>query len=141
MEISIQVIFEIVFSCAEASQAQALYLGFLEQNIDFGKLFSDFAREDHSCEEEIKALISLGRAYHSYSDSLSPAHTGFQPWWGPLDGWADMGPFGYAGFVSVHHDRETMAVYLQQQASVVTSVKSEFSSDLSYILRSPASTK
>src|SRR5208283_3069455 len=107
---------------------------FMLSNRKLGMIESDKARLSGSCRELRKALRSLGEAYHSFSDSLSPAHAGFQPWWGPINGVLAMGFTGYFQFVEAHEKKETQAVYRGRQASVVGAVSGEFGGDLSYIL-------
>jgi RHS repeat-associated protein len=117
------------------AQAQSQYDIFLLTNIKMAFVESDLARESGNCKTLRKALVFLGRAYHSYSDSLSPAHHGFQPWWGPIDGVMDMGPLGYWHFVQEHESKETMSVYETNSPAIVSSVGGEFDSDLSYVLK------
>jgi RHS repeat-associated protein len=58
-----------------------------------------------------QAVINIGEAAHPVEDDTSPPHSGFQVWFGPLDGISLLGVDGYAAFVAVHHERETKAVY------------------------------
>ncbi|MCO5053173.1 MAG: hypothetical protein M9920_12820 [Verrucomicrobiae bacterium] len=47
----------------------------------------DIALINLLCAEGLRVHVCgsprLGMAYHAYSDSLSPSHTGFQTWYGP----------------------------------------------------------
>jgi RHS repeat-associated protein len=118
--------------------AQALYTQFLNNNVSGAMKLADSARQSASCKGITSALVFLGKAYHSYSDSLSPAHAGFQPWWGPVDGPRLLGPINYYNFVETHESRETMAVYMRNSASAVNSVRGEFGGDLKSILAPPS---
>lgn len=113
---------------------------FLKINLASAKTLSDAARESGVCSTLDEALRFLGRAYHSYSDSLSPAHGGFQPWWGPIDGVEHFGPLWYSVFVRKHHNKETMAVYMANplHSNTVASVRTEFGGYLTQILAQPA---
>ena len=116
--------------------ARALYTKFLNEHNDLAKGLSDIARlSADGCSILRKALVELGSAYHSYSDSLSPAHEGFQPWWGPIDGINDMGLWNYEDFVSNHEQRETFQVYESKyKSSAIKAVRAAFDADLKYIL-------
>lgn len=124
------------------AQAQSKYIQFINDNIQQALLKSKQAgkRRSHSaesCQLLKQAVFSLGRAYHSYSDSLSPAHTGFQPWYG-LDG--GVGPelldgFGaWSVYLQMHHEKETMDKYIDMKGPVVESVRGRFQDALERIL-------
>ena len=61
------------------------------------------------------ALYEFGQALHTITDMTSPAHEGFQIWYGPpyptgnpvLDAYQ---AGYYAGYVKWHHDQETLGV-------------------------------
>jgi hypothetical protein len=81
-------------------------------------------------------LRALGMAYHSFSDNLSPAHSGFQPWWGPVDGINDFGGLeNYMTFVFVHEYKEDEVVYRSKQSEVISAVNRKFKLLLNFILR------
>jgi RHS repeat-associated protein len=116
--------------------AEAQYNQFIAHNLVQAVSWAGYARENGRCYLEEWALSSLGRAYHSFSDSLSPAHRGFQPWWGPIDGSLDFdGPFSYLEFVLEHEYKETDAVYAGMKAPVVAAVDKKFRAFLNFILR------
>jgi len=77
----------------------------------------------------------VGKAYHAYSDSLSPTHSGFQIWYGPVDGVNMLGAVGYARFLKAHRDGETMGVYNGMKALVVDSVKVQFQGIIDELLK------
>jgi hypothetical protein len=119
-----------------ASGAQALYNRFLAHNLVQAVGWASYAKENGRCYLLEWSLNSLGRAYHSFSDSLSPAHSGFQPWWGPYDGWIGWGGWpSYWAFVQAHEAKETPAVYASQKAAVVAAVDKKFKAFLDYILK------
>ena len=98
-------------------------------------LWAIFARQGGECYRMEWAIKSLGRAYHSFSDSLSPAHSGFQPWWGPYDGWIGWGGFpSYWAFVEAHKAKENDAAYAIMSPTVVSAVNNKFKTFLDFIL-------
>ena len=107
--------------------AEGLYKQFMKQNERNALAYYDLYRETGRCYFLEWAFYWLGKAYHSYSDSLSPAHAGFQPWWGPIDGTIDFGgPGYYAFFVIVHHDRETIDYYNAHKPEILASVRDRY---------------
>lgn len=81
------------------------------------------------------AVRELGMAYHAYSDSLSPSHTGFQTWYGPWEGYLVFGASGYWNYVQQHEAGETMQVYQGMRDSVKGSVNGQFQGTLDEILK------
>jgi hypothetical protein len=119
------------------SEAEAKYHAFLAESIQRAKERSDQARlkQNIACALLQVSIRELGRAYHAYSDSLSPAHKGFQPWYGPLDGTLQMDPAWWFEFAQKHHSLETMSVFKGMAETAVNSVREKFQSDLDYILQ------
>jgi hypothetical protein len=73
---------------------------------------------------------------YAYSDSLSPSHEGFQPWWGPLDGfWHFNGYRGYSFYVWEHGEHENMQAYNSMAREVDSAIKAQFDSVLTEILK------
>lgn len=68
-------------------EAEMLYRQFVNKNIQDALHFHNQARRtrDRWCYWMPRSLIALGKAYHAISDGFSPAHEGFQSWWGPGD--------------------------------------------------------
>jgi hypothetical protein len=116
-------------------EAGALYAKFITENLFQAVALADYAKQNGRCHLEEWALIRLGRAYHSVSDSLSPAHAGFQPWWGPFEWWPDFSFEGYVAFLEEHEGQETMAVYQSQRTAVVSALDKRFRLFLDWILR------
>lgn len=122
------------------AQARALYNQFLNDHIQRAKDAAAKARTRRSgagwdCAFMHAAIRELGMAFHAYSDSLSPSHSGFQTWWGPIDGVKAFGAAGYAAYVKAHGDGETMQIYLGMWSSVVGSVKGQFQGTLDEVLK------
>jgi hypothetical protein len=112
-----------------------LFYQFINNNVQQGRALADQARQTSSCSQMKKAVVALGRAFHSWSDSQSPAHAGFQPWWGPVAGPLQMGVSGYSQYIHDHAQQETLPVYQGMSSSVVTSVDYYLKGDLDYILK------
>jgi hypothetical protein len=73
---------------------------------------------------------------HAYSDSWSPAHGGFQVWYGPIEGSYAWGNFGaYYGFVQAHKDAENDDVYSFWSNLVVEDIDEVFGGALREVLR------
>jgi len=122
------------------AQAQALYDQFLSDHINRAKTVAAKSRTRRSgagsdCAFMHAAILELGQAYHAFSDSLSPSHSGFQTWWGPIDGVKAFGAAGYAAYVKVHEDGETFQVYQGMRGSVVGSVRGQFQGILDELLK------
>ena len=127
------------------SEAQFLYGQFVYQNVQNALTSARKARERKACLGNDtpccafmrQAIDYLGRAFHAYSDSLSPSHAGFQPWYGPYDGALRDGtdPQWYLRFIKRHHDAENMNVYFGMAGQVVESVKATFQTALDEILK------
>lgn len=118
------------------AEASAKYNQFVTHNLFQAVGWASYARDNGRCYLLEWSLNSLGRAYHAFSDSLSPAHRGFQPWWGPYDGFT--GWQGYSAwwdFVQAHEAKETDAVYASQKAAVVAATDKRFKAFLDYILK------
>jgi RHS repeat-associated protein len=122
----------------ESVQAAAAKYGeFISDNTRQAIIYSDKARDEHlyGCENIGLALFYLGRAFHAYSDSTSPAHKGFQAWWGPIDGAYEFGPWGYLAFVLVHAERENSATFQHNENDIKGRVAHRFNALLEYILK------
>ena len=99
-----------------ASEAETKYYQFVLQNVSDALNFADRAKSSTSwqlrCANMRFAIFSLGKAYHSISDNLSPAHQGFQSWWGPFD---DDFPYlqegGWVFWALSHAKKETEEAY------------------------------
>ena len=119
------------------AQAQALYNQFMNGHIQAAKTLADQARHTSRgvCGDINQAVVELGMAYHSYSDSLSPSHSGFQIWYGPWDGYLTFGAAGYKDYVQTHEAGETMQKYQAMQSQVVGSVRGQFQGTLDEILK------
>ncbi len=96
-------------------------------------------REDMQCKDCFgtkQALRYLGKAYHSVSDSYSPAHMGFQIWWDPINGPPHFGDFFayYFGYVQGHESQENMAAYNRIGGQVPKKVAVQLQGDLVWIL-------
>ena len=91
------------------ADAQTCYNSFVQANLNDAKAFTQMG----GCDNIKAALFWLGKAFHSVSDSYSPAHMGFQIWWDPINGPAHFGDFFsyYFGFVKIHESQENMAAY------------------------------
>src|ERR1051326_7695823 len=100
-------------------EASSLWAQFIEEKLALARSTSDTARASKNCKSEKDALVLLGQAFHAYSDSLSPAHEGFQPWYSPKH-FADAGAFWsdpippWLQFVHDHSQQETLDVYRSQ---------------------------
>jgi RHS repeat-associated protein len=114
------------------AQAQKEYDSFVQQQLVYARLWA----QKKDCFSIKQALRSLGKAYHSISDSYSPAHTGFQIWWDSKNGPPQYGGFfGWLfGFVLVHEDSEDMSVYNRVGRQVPKQVAAQLQSDLDSIL-------
>ena len=119
--------------------ALALYQNFVPNRKSVARWESDFARGNNPlfpCHHIKQAIWTLGQAYHSISDSLSSAHAGFQPWYGPIDGVRELGSVeAYVAFASSHMDNESMTVYQINPNPVDAGVKGALQADLDYILQ------
>jgi RHS repeat-associated protein len=117
--------------------SQALYDQFMTSRIISAKAFAAEARKRRNtdCAFIYAAIVALGEAYHAYSDGLSPAHAGFQVWYGPLDGIAHFGSIlSYWDYVQEHKGMETPEKFHAMEAAVIASVRSQFQSILDSIL-------
>jgi hypothetical protein len=127
------------------AEAERLYLDFMSRHIANAEAWAAQSRKTRSCVEIGYAIRELGIALHAYSDSLSPAHRGFQMWAGPVDGIAANEynltiPFGanaggYAEFALAHNRKETMTVYNSMSVSVVGAVRMKFQETLDALLK------
>ena len=81
-----------------------------------------------------EALMKVGVAFHAYSDSLSPSHSGFQLWLGPVDGPILLGTVGYAQYVAAHKAGEAMAIYQKIENQLVHKVRAELQNDVDSVL-------
>jgi RHS repeat-associated protein len=118
------------------NEAEQLYKQFIDRNLMYAGLWAIQAKAGGQCYRMEWAIKYLGHAYHSFSDSLSPAHSGFQPWWGPYDGWIGWGGFpSYMAFVNAHEAQETDAVYASMKVPVVAAVNNRFKAFLDYLLK------
>jgi hypothetical protein len=117
--------------------AAARYGEFMSDNTLKAIIYSDKARDEHlyGCENIGMALFYLGRAYHAYSDSTSPAHEGFQPWWGPLDGESEFGWEVYLAAVQWHAERENKEAFDPKEPEIRGKVAHRFNVLLDYILK------
>lgn len=92
-------------------EAKALYEQFINEHLTAALTIARAARETSSayyrCRGLHAALFELGIATHPFEDDFSPAHHGFQVWFGPLDGSGLFGIGGYTAFVLNHHFKET----------------------------------
>jgi RHS repeat-associated protein len=114
------------------AEAKAKYDAWISKELSLAHYFAS----QNGCLAKKLALRELGRAYHSYSDSLSPAHAGFQVWYGPLDWTMTYGdPFSYIYWTEIHASKETMSVYNGTGSSVWGAVKGKFQGDLDSILK------
>lgn len=66
------------------SQAQRAYESFVGESVRFARQCADEAKTEGKtpCAQIELALSELGEAIHAYTDSFSPAHSGFQVWYG-----------------------------------------------------------
>ena len=122
------------------AQAQALYNQFLNDHIQQAKNLAAKAKTRQSgagwdCAFMHAAVRELGKSFHAYSDGLSPSHKGFQTWWGPVDGVAAFGKYGYYGFAKAHSEGETPQVYKDMKDPVVKSVEGQFQGTLDELLK------
>ncbi|MCO5053801.1 MAG: hypothetical protein M9920_16105 [Verrucomicrobiae bacterium] len=81
------------------------------------------------------AIRYIGEAQHPVADSTSPAHNGFQIWFGIPDGIAILGVGGYTAFVEAHHLRESSSVYVDLGDGPAKMVAREMHSRLLEILQ------
>ena len=108
--------------------AEARYKQFIEFNLNEARRLSDRARSlpcaSAPANLVYEAVRRVGMAFHSISDNLSPAHTGFQLWdgsWNPTD-------------IMIHASKENMAAYTPMSPQVVGAVDAELMSYLLYVL-------
>ena len=126
-------------------EASSLWAQFIEEKLALARSTSDTARASKNCKSEKDALVLLGQAFHAYSDSLSPAHEGFQPWYSPKH-FADAGAFWsdpippWLQFVHDHSQQETLDVYKTQgyRSWVPDAIAVFYAGDLAYILATPS---
>jgi len=126
-----------------AAAAEAKYLAFISKEIGEANSLANKARNRHwynfrtpsKCDLMEQAIFHLGMAYHAYSDSLSPAHEGFQPWYGPIDGVQNMGLLRYGAYLLRHKLQEGQGVYEGMADSVTGKVKGRFQSELDSMLK------
>ncbi|MES2308411.1 MAG: RHS repeat-associated core domain-containing protein, partial [Verrucomicrobiota bacterium] len=127
-------------------QAEMLYASFVRSHVQQAMQLASQARAtEHSDpkgkELMEKAVLELGKAFHSVSDSLSPAHAGFQVWWGPIDGESAFGssdyynPWSPYAYIQYHESRETMGVYNGMSGGVTAFIRGYFGGDLSEMLK------
>jgi len=118
-------------------EAFELYILFEGGHILTAVSLADKARQrgDSGCSLMYSAIRELGKAYHSYSDSLSPAHAGFQPWYGPIDGVKKYGLSGYKDYLRKHKEDEADIVFQGNRERVVWSVQGQFQWILDAILQ------
>ena len=134
------------------AEAQAKYEAFIAKHLLKANSLADQARAQpwaapgSGCNLLVKAVFELGEAYHAYSDSLSPAHIGFQTWYGPVDGTGEHGMpsagydgrggvWGYADYALEHHSKETTPIFEQMSTPTTDSVKNKFQTTLDGILK------
>lgn len=121
--------------------AEALYNQFMSQHVRNAQTMMDRARASHNtphtaCAFAYLAITELGKAYHSYSDSLSPAHGGFQIWYMPIDGVRAFGGVrGYVAYLQKHEEAETMQKYQAMKPSVTAAVSGKFQGVLEGLLQ------
>jgi RHS repeat-associated protein len=122
-----------------AASAKSKYNAFITHEI--AQAFFYRAQAEAASDYEMKrtminnAVRCLGRAGHAVEDSTSPAHDGFQLWFGIDDGIFILGPVGYAIFVADHHRRENDAVYVNNSESAAQTVASKMHPYLKNLLR------
>ena len=121
--------------------AKASYDTFIRFNEDVARILADRARSANDCAQVKKALVSLGRAFHPFTDELSPAHEGFQTWYGPIDGLVAMGPKKYYEYIKQHEAKETVDDYKRVKGPVIDAVKAEFQGRLDAILKNTCGAK
>jgi hypothetical protein len=109
-------------------EAEAKYKQFIQANLNEARRLSDRARSlpcaSAPANLVYEAVRRVGKAFHSISDNLSPAHSGFQLWdgsWNPTD-------------VLNHASKENMAAYTPMSPQVVSAVDAELMSYLLYVL-------
>jgi RHS repeat-associated protein len=122
--------------------AQAMYDMFIQAHVVTALQKSDYARMAIKQNNTLlakgymdDAIRILGQAQHPVADSTSPAHAGFQVWFGPeylLGGGDDIA--WYVSYVLKHHNRETHTIYIDQKVDAVRKLMFFFQSDLDYIL-------
>jgi hypothetical protein len=123
------------------ASAEHKYNRFIQRNFDDANSNSDAARAiigkytDAAKWRLESAITYLGKAQHPIADSTSPAHSGFQIWFGIPDGILILGPVGYAAFVEVHHNRESPSVYALKRDAAASTVAGQVHSELLDILR------
>jgi RHS repeat-associated protein len=115
--------------------AAGRYAAFVADRAREARSLSDGGRELQDVGWIRMAVERLGEAFHSYSDSLSPAHHGFQPWYGPVDGSLIIGPLGWKRFASTHHDKEVMEKYTPLEPDIVNHVDEALKWVLDYVLK------
>jgi len=83
------------------------------------------------------AIIDLGQAQHPLADETSPAHAGFQVWYGPIEGMMLLPPqpIGWFDFLANHMRRETKAVYTSLGNGPANTVAGEMHPELLKILQ------
>ena len=104
---------------------------FIDSNLQAARNLADQARQTGDCNLVKQALVKLGRAYHTQSDGLSPAHSGFQPWYSP----SVIGLSLWLSIAISHGNQENMTAYAGPSGiGVAAAVGGFFQTDLDYIL-------
>ncbi len=124
-----------------AAQASVAWTNFMSAKEGDAMNKSDDARaHNYNVDLENGALKYLGMAIHALSDSYSPAHTGFQPWYDPVHyttlSHPDITFSTWAGYLSNHENKEGVSAYTEALKGTINSnIESMFRGALNYILR------
>ncbi len=114
------------------ASAKAKMGAFVLERVRIARDEAKKARETCDLEKLKKALVKFGEGMHPVMDSTSPAHEGFQVWFGPQSGGAF--PVEYAAFVAHHHYKETDSDLHAILARVVGTMKG-YDNHIEFILR------
>lgn len=115
--------------------ATAQYNHFIQEQLRQAREIAEAGRKIGDCTSIRFALTHIGQAFHPISDSYSPAHSGFQVWYGPVDGVLAFGLQGYYGYVMSHKAQETSAAYSQMKSAVDSGVGAQLQAALDDILK------
>jgi RHS repeat-associated protein len=127
------------------ADAQGQYNAFINSQVGFSLFLHSIAVNlvvgaSSSPDDEAKQFLDaavryIGEAQHPIADSTSPPHSGFQIWYGPIDGVRLLGASTYTAFVLAHHAAESPEVYASKGAGPANTVASQMHSKLLDVLK------
>lgn len=126
------------------AQAETAYRWYLASEKATAISLSISAKQSNDCEKFQDAVRTLGHAFHAFTDSLSPAHEGFQPWYDMLHTYQygldhQDGP-DYATYLATHASLEDITAYRgsggRNRVSMVTKIREELDTTLRRVLMS-----